>query len=148
MIDRTRYFRLVENARKLTLGLRPNQLTIRTRTWSGTYANDGTATDSDLVLPKHYKIRSIEGEEVLGSGGIYELHDLVVDGITPRDPLDAAVGYLPSQLVPPCPTPNVEVIYIITGEHPGEYQRIALRSVRAFRHTLYLRRRVTASTLP
>lgn len=135
----------VEAARALTgpmfAGVRINQLTIRKRTWSGTYVGDGTSSDSDLVLPAHYRIRFIDGEEVLQSGGQYNVEDIIVDGITPSN--GAGVGYTPAQLSPPCPTTNIEVIYLIIGDHPGEYTGVSLRSFRAFRHTLILRRRTT-----
>ncbi len=110
---------------------------------STAFVGDGEPTDSDLVLPKHYKIRNIEGEEVLSSAGQYLVDDIIVDGITPSNEAVPPVGYTVDQLAPPCPTTNVEVIYVITGLHAGEYTRVALRSFRAFRHTLVLRRRQT-----
>lgn len=121
--------------------VRINQLTIRTRTWSGAYPQDGTYTDSDLVLPPHFPIRRIESAEVRGVDGAYETGDIIVDHITPSD--GAGTGYTLAQLAPRPTTNNVEIIYLITGEHPGEYALVDARSYRSFTYQLVLRRRLT-----
>ena len=135
----------VEAARQLRgpafADIQMNQLTIRTRTWSGNFIGDGTSSDSDLVLPKHYPIRYITAQEIDSAAGQYEMGDLLVDHITPSD--GASVGYTPEQLKPVVTTDNVEVIYVITGTHPGEYSLVDLRTYRPFTYQMVLRRKTT-----
>ncbi len=122
----------------LGLDIRTNWLTIRTRTWSGSVLGDGTPTDSDLVLPKHYPIRYITAAEVLSSGGQYEIGDIAVNHITPSN--GAGVGYTPTQLKPLVTEDNVELIYLVTGEHGGEYVVKTLETFRPFSYRLVLSR--------
>ncbi len=111
------------------LDVRTSQLTIRTRTWSGAMLDDGTATDSDLVLPAHYPIRNVSAEEVSSSGGRYEVGDISVNNITPIGGLNPRVT-----------ADNVEILYILSGPHPGEYALVECRDFRAFSYSLVLRR--------
>lgn len=142
---RTSLLKAVESARALSgptfADIRVNQLTIRTRTWSGSYVGLGTPTDSDLVLPAHYPIRFISAHEINAAAGQYEMGDLLVDHITPSDGVD--VGYTPEQLRPTVTTNNVEIIYVITGPHAGEYSCAELRTFRPFTYQLVLRRKTT-----
>lgn len=135
----------VEAARKLSgptfADIRVNQLTVRTRTWSGTRLGLGTSTDSDLVLPPHYPIRYLTAQEVFSSAGSYEVGDILVDHVTPSD--GNGTGYTPEQLRPTITENNVEVIYLLTGTHAGEYRCMDLRTYRAFTTQLVLRRRGT-----
>lgn len=123
------------------LDIRTNRLTIRTRTWSGSVLGEGTATDSDLVLAAHYPIRYISAEEVSSSGGQYEIGDLSVNHITPSN--GAGVGYTPTQLKPHVTDDNVELIYLVTGEHGGEYVVKTLETYRPFSYRLVLSRSMT-----
>lgn len=139
---RTGLLAVVAAARALTgptgFDVRVNQLTIRTRTWSGTYVGQGTSTDADLVLPAHFPIRYLTEQEINSASGQYEMGDILVDHITPSD--GASVGYTPAQLHPTVTANNVELMYLITGTHAGEYAFLELRSFRAFTHQLVLRR--------
>jgi hypothetical protein len=145
MSFRTDLLAAVEAARSVAgpegLDVRTNQLTIRTRTWSGSALGDGTTTDVDLVLPAHYVIRQITTDEISSSGGDYEVGDLLVNHITPSD--GAGTGYTPQQLKPHNMANNVEVLYLIAGDHSGEYCLKELRTSRAFSYAVVLRRRRT-----
>jgi hypothetical protein len=142
---RTQLLPAVEAARKLTgpsfADVRVNQLTIRKRTWSGSRIALGDPTDEDLVLPPHYPIRYMTAQEIFSAGGLYETGDVLVDHITPSD--GAGTGYTLEQLRPVVEANNVDVIYILTGTHAGEYRCIDVRTYRAFTSQLVLRRRAT-----
>lgn len=141
MTLRTDLLPIVEAARRLTgsavLDQRPSQLTIRTRTWSGGRIDDGTATDSDLVLPQHYKIKELSSREIASSGGRYEVGDLRIV-VTPQH--DGNEGYSAEQLAPSVTARGVEVIYIVSGQIQGEYSRIDLKRDRPYRFELVIRR--------
>lgn len=109
--------------------------------WSGTYLNEGTPTDTDLVLPAHYPIRFVSGDEVEASGGQYSLDDVIVNHITPFDLV--GVGYTPAQLKPPVTTDNTETIYVITGPMGGIYGLRDARFHRPFSYQLVLRRKLS-----
>ena len=140
---RTSLLAVVEAARKISgptgVDIRVDQLTIRTRTWSGTRLRLGTDTDVDLVLPANYPIRLIASHEVHADVGRYEYGDILVNHITPSD--GAGVGYTPAQLKPAVTTDNVEILYIITGSHAGTYELVEARTYRPFTYQLVLRRR-------
>ena len=126
------------------LDVRVHQLTIRLRTWSGARKGAGTPTDVDLVLAQQYPIRPLKAQEIAGSGGEYELGDILVDHITPSN---GTIGFTPQQLKPPTPLGDrQERIYIIGGSpgpHAGEYSLIEIRTYRPFTYQLILRRRTT-----
>ena len=138
----TDLLKAVDDARKISedFGVRTNQLTIRKRTWSGAFLEQGTATDEDLVLPARYPIRYVTAQEVNSSAGSYEAGDILVDHITPSD---GTVGYTPAQLKPVITTNNVEIIYVLTGAHAGEYSLVDCRTYRPFTYQLVLRRRAS-----
>lgn len=100
---------------------------------------DGTYTDSDLVLPAHYPVRHLTGQEVYSAAGAYEVGDILVDHITPSD--GAGTGYTLAQLKPVVTTNNIELIHLITGTDGGEYRCIEARHYRAFTIQLVLRKR-------
>lgn len=132
-----------ENARALSdtlAGIRTHQLTIRTRVWSGSYVKDGVYEDTDLVLPAHYPVRYVSGQEVEASGGTYELRDVLVNHITPFD--GDSVGYTPEQLRPTVEDDRTEIIYILSGPDGGEYSLVDGRFLRPFTYSLVLRRRL------
>lgn len=120
------------------LDIRTNFLTIRTRTWSGSVLGQGTVTDSDLVLKQHYPIRYVTTAEIDQSGGQYEVGDIAVNHITPSN--GVGVGYTPTQLKPVVTADNVELIYLITGAHEGEYAVKTLETYRPFSYRLVLSR--------
>jgi len=144
MTLRDEFLKLAEGARAYAsnlTGIRINRITVRTRTWSGERVGEGSFTDSDLELPAHYPVRLMTSQEVSSSAGAYEISDIKVDHITPRG--NSNVGYTLDQLAPTSLTNNVEIIYVVTGEHPGEYALIDVRNWRPFTTQLILRRRAT-----
>lgn len=114
---------------------------VRTRTWSGGRVDSGTSTDVDLALGAYYPIRYIAAHEVNSSAGQYEMGDVLVNHITPSN--GAGVGYTPEQLKPQVLTNGVEIIYVIVGEHAGDYALVDLRTYRPFTYQMVLRRRVS-----
>lgn len=143
MSFRTDFLKTVDDLRAISgpsgFDIRVNQVTIRTRTWDGGLIGKGNANDSDLVLPAQYPVRFLTAQDVFSSSGEYEVGDILVDHITPSD--GAGTGYTPQQLRPDVTTDNVEIIYVISGQHAGEYRCIDLRAFRAFTTQLVLRRR-------
>lgn len=142
---RTSLLRIVDSCRKLSgpdfADIRVNQLTVRTRTWSGDFVGNGTFTDSDLVLPARYPIRYLTVQEVFSAAGAYEVGDVIVDHITPFD--GVSTGYTKEQLRPQFDVNNIEVIHFLTGSHAGDYRCIDVRTYRAFTTQLVLRRQST-----
>jgi hypothetical protein len=123
----------------------PTQITIVTRTWSGGRKDAGTATDSSLALPAKFPIRPLKVAEIASSGGVYEMGDLLVDLITPNDGVhNPGVGFTEAQLAPRAVAHSgVEVLYVLTGQHAGEYHRVELRSSDPFVWQLVLGRKRT-----
>lgn len=117
--------------------IRTSYLTIRTRTWAGEFIGQGSFTDSDLVFPPHFAVRAVTSQDVEGSGGRYKLDDITVNHITPWD--GGSIGYKPEQLQPP-QAQNVEVLYIINGPDPGEFELVDCELLRPFSYKLVLRR--------
>ncbi len=147
MSFRTSLLAVADAARTISgptgLDIRTNQLTIRTRTWSGTYLHDGTSTDVDLVLPARYPVRRISAAEIASSGGEYEMGDIAVAHITPYD--GVSVGYTQAQLNPTVTSDNVEIRYVITGSHAGDYGLVECQTYRPFSYRLILRRRADST---
>jgi hypothetical protein len=122
-----------------------HQLTIRTRTWLGGSIEADVESgpqfiDSDLALPQKYKMRQVTTEDIDGSGGRYEMGDLLVADIIPADPANPGVGYYPTQLAPLI-VQGQEVIYIVKGPHNGLYALRGLKTERTYRYDLVLHRR-------
>ena len=144
MSFRTNLLAVVEAARAISgpagVDIRTNQLTVRTRVWSGNYVREGVFEDSDLVLPAHYPIRRVSGQDIEGSGGTYDLDTVLVNHITPFNGVN--VGYTPAQLDPPKRDDRTEVIYVITGPEGGEYELVEARFHRPFSYQLVLRRKL------
>lgn len=144
MSFRTDLLATVAAARALSgpafVDIRTNQLTIRTRTWDGPYKRQGTYVDSDLVLPAHYPIRHVTGQEVDGSSGRYQLEDLLVNHITPSN--GAGAGYTRDQLDPPVAEDRIEILYVVTGPEKGIYSLIDARFERPFTYQLVIRRQL------
>lgn len=117
--------------------VRPNKLTIRTRTWAGGRVGaDGGYTDSDLVIPQRYRVEHVSAHEVASSGGRYELGDLKVVGISPKY---AGGGFTPAQLLPPG-AQGRQIIYRIDGPSAGDYQAVAFHNEEPFSYVLVLRK--------
>jgi hypothetical protein len=145
MSFRTAWLAAIDNIRAIAgptgFDIRVNQLTIRRRTWSGGRISLGSATDVDLVLPARYPIRYLNAQELNSPAGSYEIGDILVDHITPSD--GAGAGYTQEQLTPTVTTNGVEIIYVITGTHAGEYTIVDCRTYRPFTSQLVLRRRAS-----
>jgi len=143
MSIRTSLIKLVDRYRALTgpdhFDLRTNQLTIRTRRWSGGQVELGDPIDSDLVLPAIYPVRYLTAHELRTAAGRYELVDILVDHITPSD--GNGTGYTQEQLYPTVTDNGTEIIYILTGTHAGEYRCMDIRTYRPFTYQLVIRRR-------
>jgi len=139
---RTDLLPVVDLLRGLTgpdvLDIRTAQLTIRTRTWSGTEVGEGTPTDSDLVLPKNYRVDSLTTKEIASSGGRFSDDAVKVGPITPA--FDGG-GYTPEMLNPGATADNVEVIHILTGQVNGNFRLASLLTERPFSYIMVLNRR-------
>lgn len=146
MSFRTDLLAVVDGVRAISgptgVDIRTHQLTIRTRTWSGTYVKEGVPVDADLVLPARYPVRNITGQEVEASGGRYLLDDVLVNHITPSN--GAGVGFTPSDLRPPITAENVETIYLLDGPYGGEFKLHDANFLRPFSYSLILRRALEA----
>lgn len=144
MSFRTALNKTIANIKVITgptrLDIRPHQLTIRKRTWSGESPGQigSTYTDVDLVLPQIFKIRQVNIHEVAESGGNYQTGDVIVEHITPSD--GAGTGFTPTQLRPLITGDNQERLYVITGDGglAGTYNLLELRSWRPFSYDLVL----------
>ena len=140
---------LADNMRAIacpsTFDVIADQLTIRTRTWSGPSGLRGEPpkVDVDLVLLQNYRIGPVSTREILSSGGRYEDGDITVGPITPAwNTGTASGGYSVAQLNPDG-SEQIEIIYVITGTHAGEYQLVQAKTWKRFSYFLVLRRRIT-----
>lgn len=94
-------------------GVHRYDVTIRTRTWSGTYPGEGSPTDTDVTITPRPRVRVLSTRDVASSGGMYRMGDFRVDRITPRY---ATGGWSPAMLnVRPTAT-NQDVTVILTGD--------------------------------
>ena len=117
--------------------IRTTQVTVRTRMWSGARAGVGVPVDADLVLAPHYKVAQLSAREIASSGGRFELEDLRVGPITPKE---GTAGYSLAELAPDGAN-GVEILYVLSGAHEGEYALVQAIKSRPFRYELVLRRR-------
>ena len=144
MTLRTDLLPVVDTLRALTgpgvLDIRTAQLTIRTRVWSGGTVGEGSPTDSDLVIPKQYKVAHLSAKEIASSGGRFEDESLKFGPITPAF---TGGGYAPNDLKPVVTTDDTEVIYSLSGQTSGEYALAALHTEQPFSYMLYLNRKRT-----
>jgi len=142
MTLRTSLLPVVDTLRALTgpsaLDIRTAQLTIRRRVWSGGYIGEGTATDTDLVLPKQYKVDSASAKEIASSGGRFEDETLKFGPVTPDY---GTGGYTPAMLKPTVTTDDTEIIYVLTGQVAGEYALASLHTEKPFSYMLFLSRK-------
>lgn len=123
-----------------------HQVTIVTRTWLGGAIDADVAsgpqyTDSVLPIPQKYQVAQLSTAEVEGSGGRYEVGDLIVKRIVPADPANPGVGFYPTQLAPVVTVPGQEVFYLVAGPHNGTYALRELRSFGILSYDLILARR-------
>lgn len=147
------------------LDMRQTRVAVVTRTWPGPQKSSAlTPSDSLFYIPSGTgpagfpRIRHVSAREVAGSGGTYELGDVIVGPIRPTftDPLDNVVkGVSESQLNPLIAIQQeyiaqhaVEVIYRFSQEYPaesginGDYTLIELKRDRVFRMMVVCGRRL------
>lgn len=120
------------------------QVTIRTRSWA-TRVDEGSYTDSDLVLPKVYPVKQLSGREVLAAGGALTDEMVRVDGITPPYATSSSSGgYTEAQLDPRRSfaggTRNKAIMYLLSGDVAGEYALVTLNNSDPVEWSLVLRR--------
>lgn len=121
--------------------IRTTSVTIRTRIYPGGRRSSQSAfIDSDFVLPQIYKVQQMKTHEISSSGGKYEIGDVKVGPITPRGD---SLGFTEAQLQPKPSNDGVDIIYVLDGQHAGDYSRVELQSTKPFSYFLILRRRVT-----
>jgi hypothetical protein len=139
------------------IDLREDSVTVRVRTWtSGVLRKppvSGAAyTDANLALPLWTNVAQVSTNRIAQSGGIYEVGDLRVGPITPSYPSPlpgvAAGGLTPQQIAPKVTTPGVEVFYVVTGAHGGEYTLIRAETAHPLHYFLNIRRRLTTPYAP
>lgn len=142
---RTKLLKTADKFRRLSgpafADIRTHQLTVRTRTWTGTIVGEGTYTDSDFVVAPYYPVRAISQQETFTGGGRYNVGDITINHITPFDGI--STGYTKAQLYPAAPSNNVDIIHVLTGPN-GEvlfYRCIEYQEFRPFTIRLVLRQR-------
>jgi hypothetical protein len=137
---------VIDDIRKLPgeFGLRRYTVTLRRRVWSGTYAGEGSPTDTDTIVSPTPRVRVLTTEEVASSGGTYREGDFKVDSMTP--PYTGG-GYSPTtlNLHPAAGTTNQEVVIILTGDEGTiECQPVEFHFDRPFTYWMVLREKRTA----
>jgi hypothetical protein len=138
---------VVDLVRKLPaqFGLRRYTVTLRTRTWSGSYSGEGTPTDVDVLLTPTPRVEVLSTKDVASSGGTYREGDFRVTAITPRYTAPTTGGYTPAQLNLRPTAQNKDVSVILTGDEGTiECMVIEFRFVRPLRYTLIVREKRTA----
>ena len=140
-------------------GVVVTQVTVVQRVWfGGQVGSEGGTSDSSLPgspcgLPMYYPVVPLSTRQVMGSGGQYEWGDIRVGPITPKfaDTLcspPVSGGFSEGDLHPVANVDGVEVIYVLTGRHAGEYQFVALESWDPTGYSLVLRRRIAQPVEP
>jgi len=142
-IDLDRLRAIAERARPIASPIRTSRVTVRTRTWSGSQVGEGTASDSDLLLPDYVKVADLQAREIAGSAGRYDDGAVRVGPITPPN---SAGGLTLEQIAPSAPDDSTEIIYVITGACAGEYRRADVLKSKPFRYELVLNRNRNAQT--
>lgn len=129
----------------------PSQLTIQRRVWPGGKlgalgAASAPTVTTIVTVPQYYPFKLVQPKEIAGSGGRYERAKLKVGPITPAfpaGPWGPAGGFTQAQLVPSAASSAEEIIYLVTGNHAGEYDLVDLTDDKATAWTLTIVRRRT-----
>lgn len=99
------------------VGLRPFQVFLRTRVWSGNVVGDGTATETDTEITvagsKRPKVEEKASKDVMASGGAISQTTYEVGPLTP----DYGTGGTTSDLIDPPYVLGQEVLFVVKG--PG-----------------------------
>lgn len=117
---------------------RPTSVTVRTIVYEGGRVGaEGTTHTTDLpLLPIPY-VKDVDQKDITQSGGRYIAGDVKVGPITP---FYGSGGYTEAQLAPVKTTNGTKIIYVLTGQLAGEYDRVALDNERTHSWYLILRR--------
>lgn len=98
-------------------GLRPFEVFVRVRDWSGDVAGQGTATDVDTEITvasgKRPKVVEVKSRDVVASGGAIAATTYKVGPLTP----DYGTGGSRADVLDPPVSPGREVLFVVTG--PG-----------------------------
>lgn len=123
-------------------GIYRYDVTLRVRTWTGTYPGEGTPTDVDVTISPRPRVKVMSTRDVASSGGTYREGDFKVDYITPRF---ATGGYSPAMLNLRPTMQNQDVTVILTGDEGTiECQVIEFKFDDPFNYSLVVRERRTA----
>ncbi len=100
-----------------SFGLRPFEVFVRTRTWSGGFVGQGTATDETTAITVggglRPKVVEVKSKDVVASGGTIAATRYKVGPLTP----DYGAGGTQADVIDPVVEPGREVHFIVTG--PG-----------------------------
>jgi uncharacterized protein YjdB len=140
-----------DSARSLIkdLGLRRFAVTVRRRSWSGTYIGDGTPIDQDITLSPLPRVRQSFAsasrdprvlEYLLAKGNVVDDRIYTVDKITPAY---SGGGYTAEQLrlwAPP-DAKNLELIVVLTGDDGfrRDCVQLSVAQDRAFGYSMTVR---------
>jgi hypothetical protein len=99
------------------VGLRPFQVFVRVRAWSGALVGVGTATDTETEITvagtKRPKVVEVKSKDVIASGGAISATTYKVGPLTP----DYGTGGTNADTIDPPPVAGQEVLFIVKG--PG-----------------------------
>lgn len=99
------------------VGLRPFQVFLRTRAWSGGYVGQGTVTEADTEITvagtKRPKVVEKASRDVMSSGGAVTQTTYLVGPLTP----DYTTGGTSADLIDPPLVAGREVLFVVKG--PG-----------------------------
>ncbi len=109
------------------LGLRPYTVSVRVRSWSGSRAGLGTATDVDsqlLVGGLPPDVRQLTQRDVIASGGLYSTQDYEVTLTPDFTSGDLTGGISASVLDPDVGSHPQEIFFQLTGPgSPGSFYK-------------------------
>jgi len=104
------------------LGLRPFDLFVRVRTWSGTRAGLGTKTDVDTdILTDGYRprVEHLSNRDIVASGGLYTDEDLKITVTPAYSGVCGTGGTAPEVFDPDVSSSPQEIFFNIKGiGHP------------------------------
>lgn len=99
------------------VGLRPFQVYVRLRAWSGGYVGQGTATDTDTEITvastKRPKVVEVSSSDAMASGGTVTATTYLVGPLTP----DYGTGGTNADTIDPPLVAGREVLFVVKG--PG-----------------------------
>lgn len=118
---------------------RPTSVTVRSKTYlGGRIGAEGPTDIVDLLLSPTPRVREVNQHDITGSAGRYVAGDVRVGPITPAF---TGGGYTQAQLAPQPNAKGVQILYVLSGNISGEYDRVNLESDRSHSWFLVLRRK-------